>query len=148
MSNSSQKLKTSVFSLNSHINVCENVSVDFDYKVDINEILELVENCSVDEREKILNLISTTEANDDDKILYVSDYVDVDFDHDLDFYDILELVENCTGDEKVQIVESIGINDNNFLGATNLYDEYKVKLLKEAFEKYTLEELQSRLELK
>jgi len=130
------------------INVCERVDVGFDYKFNIIEILDLVENCSAEERQKILNVITSTEVNNDDKVLYINEDADIDINVDIDFHEILDLIDNCSGEEKEEIVESIGINDDNFFVAINLYDEGKVKLLKAAFDKYTLEELQSRLNLR
>lgn len=72
--------------------------------------------------------------------------VDVDVDCDIEFDDLLELVESCDEYEKEEIRELIGSDDS--LYANNLYDEMKVKLLKEAFNKFSLEELQEKLGIK
>lgn len=73
--------------------------------------------------------------------------VDVDVDCDIEFDDLLELIESCDEYEKEEIREIIGSSDDS-LYANNLYDEMKVKLLKEAFNKFSLEELQEKLGIK
>jgi hypothetical protein len=132
------------------INVYGDVDTDFYHVVDMDEILELVEKCNHTEREKILKVIDETEPNEGriKKELYINDYVSFDFDYEIDFHQILDLISSCSLDEKEEIISEIGLEDDSFFVVNNLYDEQKVKLLKEAFNKYSLEELQNRLNLK
>jgi nanoRNase/pAp phosphatase (c-di-AMP/oligoRNAs hydrolase) len=134
-----------------NLSINQEVDVDFEYEVEFDEILELIEKCNQKEREKITEVINNSEVSDKAKrkSLYISDYVDIDFEYDVDLNEILNLVENCSRIEKNQILKIIGEDtENTSIIAGNLYDEEKVKLLKYAFRKYDLDELMSRLDIK
>lgn len=139
-----------MYRYNKTINVYDDVYTDFYHVVDMDEILELVEKCNHTEREKILKVINETEPSLGrvKKEIYINDYVSVDFDYEIDFHQILDLISYCSLDEKEEIISEIGLEEDSFFLANNLYDEQKVKLLKNAFDKYSLEELQQRLDLR
>jgi hypothetical protein len=80
------------------------------------------------------------------KTLYTEQYVDCEY--DVDFNDLLELIESCDDDEKAEIRRLIGINFNFNIKVENLYDVQKQKLLEVAFEKYNLDELMEKLQIK
>lgn len=130
------------------INVYDEVNVEVCHEFDMEDILDLVSKCNEEEKEKILKVINETPEKSKKirrKDLCFDEYVSVDFDYDVNFDQIRDLVCECSMDEKEIIVEDIGIDDDNFFMVDNLYDEQKVKLLKEAFCKYNLEELEARL---
>jgi hypothetical protein len=80
------------------------------------------------------------------KTFYTSQNIDVDCEYDIDFNDLLQLVESCNKKELEKIRE---LTDNNSdINTNNLYDENKLRVLKVAFDKYTLEELQKILNIK
>lgn len=75
----------------------------------------------------------------------------VDVDIEVEFEDIVEYIENATKREKEQL--SIYLYDKSdvddeFLSYNNLYDREKFLILKKAMEKYNLEELIERLDIK
>jgi len=74
----------------------------------------------------------------------VNVYVDTDVDIPLS-----EVMSNVDDDELLEEVRDRGlINDgfvSNGMPASSLYDELKINLLKEAYAKYSLEELEQKL---
>jgi len=133
---------------NSSINVYDQIEVSFDYEVEIDDILDLVEQCDKDEKARIVQFINDF---DDDgkrkrrKVLSIEEYVDVDFEYDVDFYQVVELVSNCSDHEKLKIVEDINFDSDIVFRADNLYDEQRIKLLFDAYKKYDIDELKARL---
>ena len=75
-------------------------------------------------------------------------YSDVEAEYDITFNDLLELIGNCTESELKIIRNSINYFDTKHKEVDNLYDENKLRVLKVAFEKYTLDELQEKLNIK
>lgn len=72
-------------------------------------------------------------------------YVDTDVDIPLS-----EVVDQLDDDDLVEEMKSRGLlSDNRFISngmpASTLYDDMKIDILKEAYSKYSLEELQKRL---
>lgn len=79
------------------------------------------------------------------KTLYTEQYIDCEY--DIDFEDLLELIESCDSEESSEIRKLIG-SDMNDVHISNLYDEQKLEILKVAFNKYNLEQLQEKLNIK
>lgn len=67
----------------------------------------------------------------------------VSVDIDLDFDDLLEIVDNCTPFQLEMISDIVHSEDQ--IKVDTLYDEQKLKVIKIAFDKYSLEELQEKL---
>jgi hypothetical protein len=76
------------------------------------------------------------------KTLYSDEYVSCSY--DVNFNDILDLIVSCDDYEKQQIRVAIGEQQKIF----TLYDEEKTKILKIAFEKYSIDQLMEKLEIK
>jgi hypothetical protein len=72
--------------------------------------------------------------------------VDVDVDYQITFDDMLQLINSCNENELDQIRSLIGCSYKEFK-ADNIYDESKLKVLKVAYNKYNLDELQSKLNI-
>lgn len=78
------------------------------------------------------------------KTIYTEQYVDCEY--DIDFADVLELIESCDDVEISQIRNIIGSGISE--SKSNLYDDQKIALLKVAMQKYNLEELETKLNIK
>jgi hypothetical protein len=78
------------------------------------------------------------------KTIYSTQYVDCEY--DVDFNDIMELIESCDENELREIREFVGSSEG--IKTNNLMEEQKLALLKVAFEKYNLDQLQERLDIK
>ena len=73
--------------------------------------------------------------------------VEVDVDYDIKFDDLLELIESCNPDELDEIRDLVGM-ENDVFETSNLYDEMKMNIIKQAFEKYDLDELREKLNIR
>lgn len=76
------------------------------------------------------------------KTIYSEQYVDCEY--DVSFDDIMELIESCDDDELKIIRDLVGSS----IKTNNLMDEQKLALLQIAFERYNLEQLQEKLDIK
>lgn len=70
----------------------------------------------------------------------------VDVDVELDFDDLIDIIDNCNSIE-LEIIRD-AVESENQIKVDNLYDEQKLKVLKTAFDRYNLEELQEKLNIK
>jgi len=79
------------------------------------------------------------------RIKQLTKNIEADIYFDID--DIIELVDSCNDYEKDQIIEDINYNKdaNTIIKCETLYDEQKMKILKSAFDKFNLDELEERL---
>ena len=103
-----------------------NTLVDFEYEITFDDVIDIIASCDYNEKSKIRNIIG-------------NDYDDIDFD------EVYSIVNNFTfNTEEREEIKKI-INDEVKI---SLYDDLKNRLMKVAFEKYDLEELQKRLEIK
>jgi len=68
----------------------------------------------------------------------------IDCEYDISFEAIMELIESCDEDELKEIRNIIGSD----IKVTNLMEEQKMSLLKVAFERYNLEQLEEKLGIK
>ena len=75
-------------------------------------------------------------------------YADVEAEYDITFNDMLDLIGSCTESELKIIRDSINYFDDKLKEVDNLYDENKLRVLNVAFGKYTLDELQEKLNIK
>ena len=70
----------------------------------------------------------------------------VDTDVDIPLSDVMEQIDD---DELIEEIKSRGLYQfefqSNGISASSLYDEMKINVLKEAYAKYTLEELEQKL---
>lgn len=81
------------------------------------------------------------------KTIYTEQYVECEY--EIQFSDILDIIEECDDSEIEKIKKDIGVNENqNTIRASNIYEEQKIELLKVAFDKYTLDELMEKLNIK
>lgn len=71
-------------------------------------------------------------------------YTDVTAEYCIEFEDILDLIMSCDEKEKKQIKDIVDVEQHY----DNLYDEMKFRLLKASMKKYSLEQLQERLDIK
>lgn len=77
----------------------------------------------------------------------------VDVDIEVEFEDVLEYIEKANTREKKELSnylynKSDDNDDDDLLSYNNLYDREKFLILKKAMEKYDLEELIKRLDIK
>ena len=123
----------------------QEVDVDVEYDVDFDDLLEIVESCNKEQREKIINKIVNTDDGKRMKTLtlYNEQEVDVDVEYDVVFTDLVDMITDCDDDELEEIRNII--DSPTWITSDNLYDEQKLKLLKTVFDKYSLEELEQRL---
>lgn len=117
----------------------KSIDIDVKVKLDSEDIDLLTDSCF--ESEKIL-LKKLLKGKTFTK--YVEDF-DADIYFDID--DILELVNTCNDYEREQILEEINYDkdENAIIKCETLYDEQKMKVLKSAFDKFNLDELEERL---
>ena len=100
--------------------------VDIDYEPKLNRIIKFIENLKDESLES----------------------VDIDCEYDVNFDDLMELIYNCNDSEKAEIKKAVTEYDELEIRCDTLYDVQKFKVLKVAFEKYDLEELLERLDIK
>lgn len=120
--------------------------VDVDYNVNFDELVELIKTTDKEELVKIQNLITKLlSENDFSKRTRRRLSIETEIDCEYDFYfnDILDIIANCDFDQENEIkkVLKLGVS-------SSLYDDYVQRVLKAAADKYSLEELQSRLDIK
>lgn len=70
----------------------------------------------------------------------------VGVDVELDFDDLIDIIDNCNSRELELIRDAVESEDQ--IKVDTLYDEQKLKVLKAAFNRYNLDELQERLNIK
>jgi hypothetical protein len=68
----------------------------------------------------------------------------IDVDVTLRIEEIIQFFEGCNAKEKAQIKEALKITVSDVLGES-LLDSLKMELCRQAMEKYTLEELETKL---
>ena len=118
----------------------KNIDIDVEVELDYDDIDLITDDCD-DDAERIL-IRKLLKGKSFTK--YVEDFnADIYFDID----DILELVDSCNNNEKEQILEEINYykDENTIIKCETLYDEQKMKVLKTAFDKYSLDELSQKL---
>ena len=75
-------------------------------------------------------------------------YKVIEFHEEVEF-DVDEVIGDISDEDLMEEVKSRGLNKNDFvsngISASTLYDDLKINLLKEAYAKYTLEELEQKL---
>lgn len=128
------------------VNLNQEQWINFDYDVDFEELKKLIIKSDKDELVKIQNLITELLSENDfskrvRRRLYIE--TEVECEYDIDFNDILNIISNCDFEQENEIKKVLGIN-----ASSNLYDDYVQRVLKVAAGKYSLEELQSRLDIK
>ena len=130
----------------------QEVDVEVDYDVDFDDLLEVIETCNKEQKEKIINTIVNSEGKEEHNkmkrlTLYNEQEVDVECEYDVYFDDIMDLINSCDSYEMEEIIDNIDsdLNGSILIKSDNLYDDQKVKLLKSAFNKFSLEELELRL---
>lgn len=129
-----------------------NQDVELSYNVGFEELISLIENSNKNELEEILKLVNDILVNNKYKdrprrILNIE--TETDCEYDVDFDDLTDLILDCSSFEKEEILNMLREDDEDTLiQANNLYDEMRVRVLKSAFDKYSLDELQSRLDIK
>ena len=127
--------------------------VDVDYDIKFKDLLELIENCDIEELDQIRDLVGEPSIDAGlnksnlkrmrGKTLYTK--VDIDTEYEMTFNDLLELIDTCDKYELDEIRNLIGYTD--IINVDNLYDEMKLKVLKVAFDKFNLDELKSKLDI-
>mgnify|MGYP001293252622 CR=1 FL=1 len=75
-------------------------------------------------------------------------YVEQEIEYDITFKDILELIETCDNQELELIKKRIGFDGVDENPCENINDDLKFKLLKFAFNKYEIEDLMKKLDIK
>lgn len=120
--------------------------VDIDYNVNFDELVELIKMTDKDELVKIQNLITKLLSENDfskrtRRILSIE--TEIDCEYDFYFNDILDIIANCDLDQENEIKKVLKLEVSS-----NLYDDNIQRVLKVAADKYSLEELQSRLDIK
>ena len=88
--------------------------------------------------------LKNNEKNMRSKTIYSEQYVECEY--DVDFNDLMDLIESCDENELRQIRKIVGAEDT--IKAGNLMDQQKIQLLKVALEKYNLDQLQEKLDIK
>ena len=127
--------------------------VDVDYDIKFKDLLELIENCDIEELDQIRDLVGEPSIDAGlnksnlkrmrGKTLYTK--VDIDTEYEMTFNDLLELIDTCDKYELDEIRNLIGYTD--IINVDNLYDEMKLKVLKVAFDKFNLDKLKSKLDI-
>lgn len=120
--------------------------VDIDYNVNFDELVELIKMTDKDELVKIQNLITKLLSENDfskrtRRILSIE--TEIDCEYDFYFNDILDIIANCDLDQENEIKKVLKLEVSS-----NLYDDNIQRVLKVAADKYSLEELQSKLDIK
>jgi len=118
----------------------KSIDVDVEVELDYDDIDILTDECEDDAERLLLRKLLKGKSF----TKYVEDFeADIYFDID----DILELVDSCNNYEKEQIIDDINYSKdyNTIIKCETLYDEQKMKVLKSAFDKYNLDELEERL---
>ena len=80
------------------------------------------------------------------KTLYTTQEVECAY--DIEIEDLIDLINECDDGEFSKIRDCLThtfIDESTWITSDNLYDEQKLKLLKTAFDKFSLEELEQRL---
>ena len=79
--------------------------------------------------------------------LHIYRSIDVDVDVEIDIDDILKFLSSATKKEKEQIISTI-IGEDMVISADNFYDREKISIFKKAMNKYNIEQLLEKLDIK
>lgn len=97
-----------------------------DINITFDDILDGIRTCDEYECDQIRNIIGN--------------------DYDVSWRDVLTEIE-CASYYQIEEIKKMLHIDEDIFKAENLYDELKVRLLKEAYNKYNLEELTDKLKI-
>lgn len=129
------------------------VEIDIDVKLDVSDVVEFIENYATEKDFYMINVALNPDKeheeysgkDDVSGSMLKSFWKYIEADVDIEEEDVLDYLDYANSYTIDKIIKHLGVVKNFNPFGTSLYDDMKFDVLKEAFDKYNLDELEEKL---